>query len=138
MLDVVILDDFVDLLVPANTVEPSNARVATFPLWNCGASHQNQMSRWSIQPKPDDDQNVDELGLDSFNETINRSKGTLIAYEDKVNLLNSWLAGPFNFRPGDKQKPEWTIANDNWEIMLKNVQPSGIDVSEVDKVMPLT
>ena len=70
--------------------------------------------------------------------TIAKAEGTLIACKDEINLLDCWLAGPFNFHPGDKQQSGWTVANDIWEVMLKNSHPLGIDVSEVDEVVPLT
>ena len=71
-------------------------------------------------------------------EATDKAKETLIACKGKVDLLDSWPAGPFNFHLSSKQRPGWAIANDNWEIMLKNTRPSGIDVSEVDKVVPPT
>ena len=52
--------------------------------------------------------------------TTDRLKGTLIACEDEADLLNSWSAGHFIFHPGGKDRPGWTIANNDLEIMLKN------------------
>ena len=65
--------------------------------------------------------------------TTAKSEGTLIACKGEINLLDTWLAGPFDFHLGDKQQ---TVANDAWETMLKNACPSGI-VPEVDEVAPL-
>ena len=39
---------------------------------------------------------------------------------------------------GGKQQPGQAIAKNDWETVVKNAWPSGTDVSEVDKVMPLT
>ena len=36
-------------------------------------------------------------------ETIDVSKGTLVACKDKTDLLDSWLARPLNFSLGNKQ-----------------------------------